>query len=193
MNKNPCLKSLILCCLFIFSGVANAGQLEIKWDKKKLSIKARGVTLCEALDELEEKTNTEVRNSTPCNFPINLDVNNLSFEEGVKRLLRNGNYVLVINKDVRRLLILDRDADPKGKSVGRNNEASYDRYPTPEPPPYTVNQPQYDPYGQPTEPAVTGVNQDADIPPEPVNQAAPDVPPPEPPPVDPQLEPQTVN
>jgi hypothetical protein len=194
MLKKSSIAFLICVSLTLFAATANARQLDIRWENKKLTIKARDVSLCETLKYLGEKTNTEILNSTPCNALVNIDINNSSFEDGVKRLLRNGNYVLVVNENVRKLLILDKDANPAGKNHNRGSEERYEQYIPPEPPPFTTTDPQYqDQYSQP--PDAVAPSQDADIPPEPVNQSIPDAPVPYPtePPIDPQMEQQGAN
>lgn len=117
---------LILISLFVSTpSIAIAGDLDVQWNKKTISIKAIDVTLCEVLKKIGEKTNTKIQNNGKCDFPVKVNVTKVPITDALKKLLRRDSYVFVDNKTERKLLILnpktsDSSEDTRDFSANRN-------------------------------------------------------------------------
>jgi hypothetical protein len=105
--------SLLMIICYV-AGTARASELDIQWQDKKLSVKAKDVTLCEVLKELGEKTNTKISNANPCDNLINLNIEKKPFDEAIKRILKHDSYVLVDDDTEKRLLIYNRNNTQNG-------------------------------------------------------------------------------
>ncbi|KON32315.1 hypothetical protein AC478_00605 [miscellaneous Crenarchaeota group-1 archaeon SG8-32-3] len=150
-----------------FFHTAVAGELDIQWQDNKLSIKAKGATVCEILKELAEKTNTKIRNDNPCDNVVNLNIEKKSFDEAIKKILKHDSYVLVDDDTERKLLVYNR----KNMQQGNDADYSYSRdtmqpyIPEPAQPDATFNDTQqhYEQYQDPSA-ADTGQTMDANNP-----------------------------
>lgn len=120
----PSLSRTLLIPVFIFSvfcfnqALLQAGELDIQWSNKKLSIKAKDVILCDLLEELAEKTNTRIRNDNKCDYPVNINVNNVSFDSAIKKIFRKDSYVLVDDDNERKLLVYNRNTSQYDNTSG---------------------------------------------------------------------------
>ena len=122
MSKTLSITFFLFLVFCHASVIADPGELDIQWQNKKLTIKARGVTVCKVLEELAAKTNTKIRNNNSCDNLINLNINNKSFDEAIKKILKNDSYVLVDDDTERRLLVYDRNSQQDS-----NTDMRYDR------------------------------------------------------------------
>lgn len=126
-----------------------ASELDIHWSDKKLSIKAKDVILCELMDALAEKTNTQIHNDNKCDYPISLNIDNLSFDEAIKKIFRGDSYVLVDDDTERKLLVYNRNSGQSDSNSGAYDPRSREPIYIPEAsPPDPYNDPGTQGYGQ---------------------------------------------
>ncbi|MCI0505141.1 MAG: hypothetical protein L0Z73_03435 [Gammaproteobacteria bacterium] len=113
--------------LFLLAGVyadalvaepVNARELDIEWRNNKISITAKGVTVCQVLEELAEKTNTTISNKNECGNTINLRVEKRSFDHAVREILRHDSYILVEDAKERKLIVYERNLNQSGNDTG---------------------------------------------------------------------------
>ncbi|MGD8941074.1 MAG: hypothetical protein PVJ72_16940 [Gammaproteobacteria bacterium] len=125
----PSLSRTLLLPVFSFAvfcycpPLLHAGELDIRWSNNKLSIKAKEVTLCELLDELAEKTNTKIRNDNKCDYPVNINVTNASFDGAIKKIFKKDSYVLVDDDNERKLLVFNRNTSQYDNTSGAPDQS----------------------------------------------------------------------
>jgi hypothetical protein len=152
--------------------------LDIEWRDNKISITAKGVTACQVLNELAEKTNTTISNENECDNIINLRVEKRSFDAAVREILRHDSYILVEDTKKRKLIVYERNLNQNGNDTG----AAYEIESTPTYTPasteidatgYSEVQQPYDPYqdanntGEPNAPTMVKLREPLPYPTEP--------------------------
>ena len=117
---------LMLFAVFFTAAIAaergDARELTVEWLDKKVNITAKGVTVCDVLEELGEKTNTKIYNANECDSLINLRIEKQSFDYALRELLRHDSYVLVEDETGKKLMVYDRNSN----QTGDNSAVSYE-------------------------------------------------------------------
>jgi hypothetical protein len=171
---------------------ANESILDIRWQDKKLSIKAKGVTLCEVLEELAEKTNTTIRNDNPCDNLVNFNLEKKSFDDALKKIFNKDSYVLVDDDTKRKLLIYKRGTGEQSTYNIIQNRAPVESYTPESAPTDTSSIVDTQPYEQYHDTNAIDVSATSVIPAETIETSQPDLPEPIPYPTDPPFNPETL-
>ena len=78
---------------------AHASSLNIRIHDSMINIHAENVSLINILKALSEKTGLSIQSRDPMTEPVTCDLNDITFENSIKHLLKNKNYVLTYIKN----------------------------------------------------------------------------------------------